>query len=169
MKLYRYIFFFIFCVISVNSALSKEKIVFIDIDFVLNKSNLGKSIYSRLDKLNKKNFDELSKIEEQLAKKKKSIDVSKNISSKENLEKEINLFNEELKIFRTKKNELLKTFESKKKREIDDFLAKVNPIIQEYMKKNSISIVLPKNQILIGNIEMDITNDIMDLVNNNLE
>ena len=169
MKLYRYIFFFIFCVISVNSALSKEKIVFIDIDFVLNKSNLGKSIYSRLDKLNKKNFDELSKIEEQLTKKKKSIDVSKNISSKENLEKEINLFNEELKIFRTKKNELLKTFESKKKREIDDFLAKVNPIIQEYMKKNSISIVFPKNQILIGNIEMDITNDIMDLVNNNLE
>ena len=169
MKLYRYIFFFIFCATSVNSALSKEKIVFIDIDFVLNKSNLGKSIYSRLDKLNKKNFDELSKIEEQLAKKKKSIDVSKNISSKENLEKEINLFNEELKIFRTKKNELLKTFESKKKKEIDDFLANVNPIIQEYMKKNSISIVLPKNQILIGNIEMDITNDIMDIVNNNLE
>jgi len=169
MKLYRYIFFLIICITSLNSALSKEKIVFIDIDFVLNNSNLGKSIYSKLDKLNKKNFDELSKIEEQLAKKKKSIDVSKNISSKENLEKEINLFNEELKIFRTKKNELLKSFESKKKKEIDNFLANVNPIIQEYMKKNSISIVLPKNQILIGDIEMDITNDIMDLVNNNLK
>tara|TARA_B110000003_G_scaffold195758_1_gene194477 strand:+ start:523 stop:1032 length:510 start_codon:yes stop_codon:yes gene_type:complete len=169
MKLYRYIFFLIFCITSINSAIGKEKIVFIDIDFVLNNSNLGKSIYTKLDKLNKKNFDELSKIEEQLAKKKKSIDVSKNISSKENLEKEINLFNEELKNFRSKKNELLKAFESKKKREIDDFLANVNPIIQEYMKKNSISIVLPKNQILIGNTEMDITNDIMDLVNNNLK
>ena len=169
MKLYRYIFFLIFFITSVNSALGKEKIVFIDIDYVLNNSNLGKSIYAKLDKLNKKNFDELSKIEEQLTKKKKSIDVSKNISSKENLEKEINIFNEEFKNFKSKKNELLKDFESKKKREIDDFLAKVNPIIQEYMKKNSISIVLPKNQILIGNIEMDITNDIMDLVNNNLE
>ena len=85
------------------------------------------------------------------------------------MEKEIKLFNEELKIFKTKKNELLKAFESKKKKEVDDFLANVTPIIQEYMKKNSISIVLPKNQILIGDIEMDITNDIMNLVNNNLK
>ena len=64
---------------------------------------------------------------------------------------------------------LFKAFESKKKKEVDDFLANVTPIIQEYMKKNSISIVLPKNQILIGDIEMDITNDIMNLVNNNLK
>ena len=42
---------------------------------------------------------------------------------------------------------------------------KINPIIQEYMKDNSISIVLPKNQIFMGNVEMDITNDIIELVN----
>ena len=42
---------------------------------------------------------------------------------------------------------------------------KVNPIVQDYMKANSISIVLPKNQIYMGNVEMDITNDIMELVN----
>ena len=64
---------------------------------------------------------------------------------------------------------MLNAFETKKKTEIDNFLANVNPIIQEYMKKNSISIILPKNRIFIGNIEVDITNDIMDLVNNNLK
>ena len=42
---------------------------------------------------------------------------------------------------------------------------KVNPIVQDYMKANSISIVLPKNQIFMGNVDMDITNDIIELVN----
>ena len=42
---------------------------------------------------------------------------------------------------------------------------KVNPIVQEYMKDNLISIVLPKNQIFMGNVDMDITNDIIELVN----
>ena len=36
---------------------------------------------------------------------------------------------------------------------------------EDYMKANSISIVLPKNQIFMGNVEMDITNDIIELVN----
>ena len=168
MKLHKY-FFLILCFSFTNSALSNEKVVFIDIDFVLNNSNYGKLIYSKLDELNKKNFNELSKIEEQLINKKKSIDASKNVTTKENLEKQIDLFNEEFNAFRSKKNKILKDFDSKKKSEVDNFLVQVNPLIQEYMKKNFITIVLPKNQIFIGNVEMDITNDIMNLVNDKLK
>ena len=35
------------------------------------------------------------------------------------------------------------------------------------MKKNSIDIILEKNQIFIGNINKDITDDIIKLINNN--
>ena len=104
-------------------------------------------------------------MEKELDKKKKSIDVSKNISTKENLEQQVILFNQEVKNFRSEKNKILKNFELKKKNEINKFLVRINPIIQEYMKDNSISIVLPKNQIFMGNVEMDITNDIIELVN----
>jgi len=165
MKLYKYIFILIFYISSTSFSISAEKTVFLDIDFVLNNSIFGKSIYSKLDELNKKNFDNLVKMEKELEKKKKSIDVSKNISTKENLEQQIILFNQEVKNFRSEKNKILKNFELKKKNEINNFLVKVNPIIQEYMKDNSISIVLPKNQIFMGNVEMDITNDIIELVN----
>ena len=34
------------------------------------------------------------------------------------------------------------------------------------MKKNSINLILEKNQIFIGNQNKDITNDIIELVNN---
>ena len=165
MKLSRYFFILIFYISSTSFSISAEKTVFLDIDFILNNSNYGKSIYSRLDELNKKNFDNLVKMEKELEKKKKSIDVSKNISTKENLDQQINLFNQDVKNFRSEKSKILKNFELKKKKEIDNFLVKVNPIVQDYMKANSISIVLPKNQIFMGNVEMDITNDIIELVN----
>jgi outer membrane protein len=169
MKFHKYILTFIFYICSISSSFSAEKTVFLDIDFVLNNSNFGKSIYSKLDELNKKNFDNLITMEKELEKKKKSIDASKNISTKENLEKEISLFNQDIKKFRSEKDKILKNFEIKKKNEIDNFLTRVNPLIQEYMKDNSISIVLSKKQIFMGNVEMDITSDIIELVNNNLK
>ena len=165
MKFHKYILTFIFYICSISSSFSAEKTVFLDIDFVLNNSNYGKSIYSRLEELNKKNFNNLVKMEKDLEKKKKSIDVSKNISTKENLDQQISLFNQDVKNFRSEKSKILKNFELKKKNEIDNFLVKVNPIVQDYMKANSISIVLPKNQIFMGNVDMDITNDIIELVN----
>jgi Skp family chaperone for outer membrane proteins len=108
-------------------------------------------------------------MEKELEKKKKAIDSSKNISTKENLEKEISLFNQDINKFRSEKDKILKNFEIKKKNEIDNFLIRVNPLIQEYMKDNSISIVLSKNQIFMGNVEMDITSDIIELVNKNVK
>ena len=77
-------------------------------------------------------------MEKELEKKKKAIDASKNISTKENLEKEISLFNQDINKFRSEKDKILKNFEIKKKNEIDNFLIRVNPLIQEYMKDNSI-------------------------------
>ena len=165
MKLYKYFFILIFYISFTSLSISAEKTVFLDIDFVLNNSNYGKAIYSKLDELNKKNFDNLVKMEKELEKKKKSIDLSKNISTKENLDQQISLFNQDVKNFRSEKSKILKNFELKKKNEIDNFLVKVNPIVQDYMKANSISIVLPKNQIFMGNVDMDITNDIIELVN----
>ena len=169
MKFHKYILTFIFYICSISSSFSAEKTVFLDIDFVLNNSNFGKSIYSKLDELNKKNFDNLIKMEKELEKKKKAIDASKNISTKENLEKEISLFNQDINKFRSEKDKILKNFEIKKKNEIDNFLTRVNPLIQDYMKDNSISIVLLKNQIFMGNVEMDITSDIIELVNKSVK
>lgn len=169
MKFHKYILTFIFYICSISFSFSAEKTVFLDIDFVLNNSNFGKSIYSKLDELNKKNFDNLIKMEKELEKKKKAIDASRNISTKENLEKEVSLFNQDVNKFRSEKDKILKNFEIKKKNEIDNFLIRVNPLIQEYMKDNSISIVLSKNQIFMGNVEMDITGDIIELVNKNVK
>ena len=45
----------------------------------------------------------------------------------------------------------------------------INPIIANYVEKNSINLVLDKNKILIGKKSYDITNDILELVNKNIK
>ncbi len=44
-------------------------------------------------------------------------------------------------------------------------LVKINPIIENYMKNNSIDIVLDKKQIFVGSVNKDITKEILKLVN----
>ena len=74
------------------------------------------------------------------------------------------LFNKEVEKYRIEKDELIKNFQQIKKTKLDDFMNKINPIIQKYMNENSIDIVLEKKQIFIGNINKDISNDIIKLI-----
>ena len=60
----------IFFFLSATFSNSSEKIAFIDIDYVLNNSNIGKIIFEELEDVNKKNINTLSKKEEILKKKK---------------------------------------------------------------------------------------------------
>ena len=157
--------FFIIFILNINHSLSSEKTVFIDIDFVLNNSYLGKSIYQELEKINKNNIKKLELKEENIKKKKDIINKTKNITSKEKLEKDIILFNQELEVYRVEKDKIFDQFKKKKQQDLENFLKQINPIIQDYMKTNSIDIVLDKKQIFIGNSKNDITQDILDLIN----
>ena len=56
-----------------------------------------------------------------------------------------------------------------KQKKLDNFLKKINPLLQEYMKNNSIDIVLEKKQIFIGNSSIDITDNIIELINKSSE
>jgi len=164
----KYIFIFIIYLFNVTSLYSAENIVFLDIDYVLNNSNLGKSIYIELEKLNKENITKLNAKEKLIKEKQEIINKTKNITTKEKLEKDIILFNKDVEKYKLEKKKILDDFKSKKNKELDNFLIKINPIIQEYMKSNSIDIILEKNQIFIGNKNKDITNEIIDLINKNL-
>ena len=71
---------FIIFLFGISSSKSDESTVFIDIDFVLNNSNLGKSIYLELETLNKKNIEKLKAKEKILKEKEEIINKKKNVS-----------------------------------------------------------------------------------------
>ena len=163
-----FIVFLIIFFLNISISYSNDKTVYLDIDYVLNNSNLGKSIYLELDELNKKNVELLNSKEKEIKAKKESINKKKNIVSEEVLNEEISLFNSEVEAYKLEKDKIVKNFKFKKKEKLDNFLKEINPIIQEYMKNKSIDIVLEKNQIFIGNSSKDITMDIIELVNKKL-
>ena len=159
---------FLNCIIflfSISLAHSSEKIVFIDIDYILNNSNIGKNIYKELEIINKKNIDLLTNKEKKIQEKKLSIEKMKNISSKEKIQKDIELFNEEVEKYRTEKDDLVNDFKIIKDDKLNDFLQKLSQIVENYMKNNTIDLVIEKNQIFLGNSNNDISDDILVLVN----
>ena len=164
----KFFFISIFFFSSITFSISSEKIAFIDIDYVLNNSNLGKIIINELDQVNNKNIKTLNQKEQILKKKKDDINKTKNISSKEQLEKDILNFNQEIEKFRSEKNKFSNEFKLLKETKLDNFLKKINPLIQEYMKINSIDVLLEKKQIFIGSSSINITDDIIKLINKNL-
>ena len=66
---------------SISFAVSST--VFIDIDYILNNSNLGKKIYSELDIINKENINIIKTKEDILNKKQEEINSKKYILSME--------------------------------------------------------------------------------------
>ena len=72
----------------------------------------------------------------------------------------------QIKNFNEEKNTIALKFKKQREEKINNFLKIVDKILAEYVKKNSIDIVLNKKDILMGKNNYNITNDIMQIINN---
>ena len=60
---------------------------------------------------------------------------------------------------------LLNASDEKIDKELDSLFKKINPIIQNYMNKNSIEVLLDRKNIFIGSINSDLTKILIDEIN----
>jgi len=164
MKFLRFLFLIFFILFSQN-VFAENKIVFIDIDFLMKNSNIGKLSLKKLEDLNNKNVNLLKGNEKKLKEKENTLLQKKNIISKEEFENEIKILKIQINEFKTNKDNMVKDFNTLKVKELNTVLEKFNKKIQEYMSQNSIDIVLNKNNIFIGKVTSDITNDILIEIN----
>ena len=160
MKFLRFLFLIFFILFS-QKVFAENKIVFIDIDFLMKNSNIGKLSLKKLEELNNKNVNLLKGNEKELKEKENTLLQKKNIISKEEFENEIKILKTQINEFKTNKDNMVKDFNTLKVKELNTVLEKFNKKIQEYMSQNSIDIVLNKNNIFIGKVTSDITNDIL--------
>ena len=147
---------------------STEIIAYLDIDFIFKNSSFGKKIILNLNEENKKNLLELRKKEKELLRIENDLMNKKNILSKVEFDKKYRDLNINIQSFRKMKNDLLIEFEKKKNNEIKIFFKKVNPILEKYMSDNSIKILIDKKNVLIAKDSLDITKNINNLINQEL-
>ncbi len=148
-----------------NPTVATEKISFLDMEYVVKNSNIGKKLLNKINVLNDKNIETLKLREEKLKKIEENIKTKQNILSKEELDKELNDLRSKIKDFRIEKDKMVKNINEIKKKELNILYKKINPIIQSYMDKNNINILLDIKTIVVGNTNSNVTNDIINEIN----
>ncbi|WP_440652501.1 OmpH family outer membrane protein [Candidatus Pelagibacter sp. HIMB1542] len=144
---------------------ARDNIAFINLDILIQETNLGKSFLDEIKIQNNKNINELKKKELELKNDEEQLNKIKNIISKDEYEIKLNSLREKINKFRNKKNEMVKNIQQKRDSEIEIFFSKINPIIQDYMQKNSIDILLDQKNVFIGKSTSDITDKLLIEIN----
>ena len=160
-------FFIIFLNFFFYNFTLANNIAFIDLNFVINNSILGKKVIEKLESANDKNLDLLKKEQKLLNDEKDEIEKTKNILSKEEIDKKILSFNDKLQNFNKKQDLMSKQFKELKQNEMSALLDIINPIIEKYMIENNIDLMLKKENVYISKTEYDVSNIIINLINNN--
>ena len=163
------LFIFLSFFLNITAVNSSEPIAYIDMDFILKNSNIGKKTLDSINILNNKNISELNKKEKILKDLENAIINKKNIISKENFDKEVLLFKEKANKFKEDQLKMVKNFNDYKKKELDGILSKISPIINTYMEKKSVKILLDSKNILIGRSNLNLTNDVIKELNEKIK
>ena len=155
----------IFYILFNNVALSQENIYYVDMDSIMNNSLAGKSIIKQLEKENKSFSNSFKKTEENLKKDETKLISQKNILEKKEFDEKVILFQKKVTEYRNERQTILNNFSSKKNNAQKVLIEKLIPILAEYSESNSISMILPKQNIIIGKSNLDLTKTVIDILN----
>lgn len=163
------IYFLTLLALFMTNVKAENAVTFLNLDYVLSNSVSGKVILNEINLLKKTNERNLNNLSVKIKKKEQDLLNKKNILSEEDFNINLSNLKKEISEFNQKKNKQIAVYENTRKELLDNYLKKITPIIQDYIIKNSISIVLNQKDIFIGNKKNDITLDIVKLVDQKIK
>ncbi len=163
-------FFFFFIVFIFFTELSfADRIVYLNVDKIMQDSAAGKSIKKQLKKKKEANVAKFKKIEEDIKKKEKDIISKKNILSQDEFKKKMVSLRKDIVSYQKERNKIFNEINKSRINASTKLIKKLTPILEEYSKKNSISLIIQKKNIVIGKKNIDITPEIFDIVNKKIK
>ena len=159
--------FFLFFFTS--NSLADNKVLYLDISFILNTSTAGKFLNDELNNINKKNLEEFKKIENSIKSEDDKLTKQKNIIKEDEYKIKVIELRSKYKSFqelmKKKNNDLNKI----RKDGANQILDVINELLTDYSSKNNISLIVDKKNIIIGKTELDVTKTILDLLNKKIK
>ncbi len=168
-RIVKLFFFCFFLFVSSYSYSVEEKIVYLNLDYIYQKSIPGKLILEELNKNKKLNIEKFKEKESEIRATEQDLIKKKNILSKEEFDLKVRTLNEEMQKYNKSREKAFLEFDENKKKKLNDFLVKITPLIENYVKENSINIVLNQKNLFIANKKFDITDQIIQIVNENIK
>ena len=164
---YTFIIFFLFS-FQVKSN-ENSKVRYIDIDFIFKNSIVGKKINEIAIENRDIKIKANKKIEKKLEDQKKEILAQQNILSKEEFEQKVLSHQKEVQEYQVKKNKDIKEMNKKNVDLTRNFMKKIDKILLEYANTNKIDLVLKKEMLIISNSNLDITKNVLEIVNKQIK
>ena len=166
----KFLIIFLSFFLNFSSAISIElKIVYVDLEKIINQSEAGKKISKQLENLNIDNIKKFKKKEKEIADEEKNIIKQKNIMPKDEFEKKVKILQKNIENFKRDINTSRQDLDKKRVEATTKMLKVINPILSDYSSKNLISLIIQKKYIVIGKSELDVTSQILKIVNTKIK
>lgn len=159
------IFFLFFC----TNIFAQDKIVYLDINRLLNESEAGKYLNSELNKINNSNIEEFKKIENTIKSEEEKILKQKNILKAEEFNSKVDELRDKYKSYQDLKNNKNEEINKIRNDAGSKILKIVNEILSDYSTDKEISLIIEKKNIVIGKTQLDVTEDILKLLNKKIK
>jgi len=156
-----------FLLISTTS-FAEQKIVYIDMTFVLNNSKAGKGAQDYLKKAISDNQKKFADTEKKLKNEEADLIGKKNDMTKEEYKKYSDALRTKVIDYQKQRKEVFDKITKQRSDARKKLLEKVTPILENYANENNISLVLDKKSLIISTPETDITNIIVEKLNTEL-
>jgi Skp family chaperone for outer membrane proteins len=150
-----------FLIFSTN-AFSEQKIVVLDMKYVLNNSKAGKDAQEFLKKKFNDNAKKFTELEKSLKKEETDLLVAKVNLTKEEYTKKSDALRKKVIDYQSQRRSSIDKLTTQRLEARKILMKQIEPILDTYIKKNSISIVIDKKNMLGGLTEYDITKIIVE-------
>ena len=160
-------FFLILFINFYNISIAEQILKFVNIDLLVNETNLGNQMLNKISGLDKDNIEKLKSFEKQINEKQEELKLKKNVISEIEFEKEVYNLNKKILDFNNQKKTMVEELTNIKNKELNLFFENIKPVVQNYMNENSIDIIINSKNIFMGNKKSDITTDLIEKININ--
>tara|TARA_B100001029_G_C15043423_1_gene445335 strand:+ start:341 stop:871 length:531 start_codon:yes stop_codon:yes gene_type:complete len=142
---------------------------FIDFKKVLNESKAGAEAQEVLKKKLETETKKFQKQESELRKQEQEIISQKKMLTNDEFKKKVEALRKKVADLRKKKQQTFTNISKTRSESKQRLLKAVKPIIRKYMEENQIKIVLDKGAVLLGESKLEITSQIIDILNKELK
>ena len=162
--LVRFIVITFFLLISTYT-FAEQKIVVLDLKFVLNDSKAGKGAQGFLKKSFKDNAKKFSDMEKALKKEESDLLAQKTVLNKEEYTNRSDALRKKVIDYQSQRRSSLDKIATQRAESKETLIKKIEPILNTYIKENNISLIMDKKEMLGGKPEYDITKIIVAKLN----
>jgi outer membrane protein len=157
-----------FTVLICTHGSAQQNVAYLDMKYILNNSKAGKGAQDFLKDSLKKNQKNFSDSEKELKKEEKDLLEKKSTLTKEDYKKKSEELRKKVIKYQTERRAAIEKITKQRSDARQTLIKKLDPILKTHIEENNISLVIDKKNVVIGKNALDITNIMVDKLNEEL-